>query len=298
MKNDFRQLVDRNLSGLCWDAGRQRKVLCALDMEGGTAMKRKWTTVLALAAALTLMASVALAAVLVTYAPAASAKKLAVQAMYDTYGFDRNTLGLFHMEVEDQGEAIRVRIYPQEFLPAERIGEYTVDIADGKADVRWTHDDKDAALWASGDPDAPVWGAVQLAAYLAADVALRDAWLAPYLPAAETVSVQVAVTPTPVPSVPADMAQTEPVMPDTAPRAGELPVAEARAIAAAALADVFGMTEVEVAALNQLDAVLVEMPDCRAWSILYTSHEAMYYLYLDAATGEILDIGLSTGGNG
>ena len=41
MKNDFKQLVDRNLSGLHWDEARQARVLASLEPEGGTAMKRK-----------------------------------------------------------------------------------------------------------------------------------------------------------------------------------------------------------------------------------------------------------------
>lgn len=299
MKNDFKQLVDQNLSGLQWDAGRQQQVLNALEPEGGTTMKRKWTMALALVAALVMLASVAVAAVLVTYAPAASAKKLAVQAMYDTYGFDRSTLGLFHMEVTGNGQATQVRIFPQEWLPAERIGEYTVTARDGQAEISWTHDDKDAALWASGDPEAPVWGAGQLAAYLALDVTQRDAWLAPYLPAAETAPVQqVAVTPTPVPVAPDDTAQASPFVPDTEPRDGELPAVEAQIIAAAALEDVFGLTGEEIAALDHIATYIVEIGGSRAWSIVFADHETMYYLYLDAATGEILDIGTSTGGNG
>ena len=61
MKNDFRQLVDRDLSGLRWDAKRQQKVLRALEPEGGTTMKRKMTMALALAVILMLGAMTAVA---------------------------------------------------------------------------------------------------------------------------------------------------------------------------------------------------------------------------------------------
>ena len=81
MKNDFKQLVDQNLSGLRWDERRQARVLRALEPEGGTSMKRKMTMAIALAAALVMMASVAVAAVVLTYSPSASVLKQARDAV-------------------------------------------------------------------------------------------------------------------------------------------------------------------------------------------------------------------------
>ena len=66
MKIDFRQLVDHRLSGLQWDAGRQNRLLASLEPKGGTTMKKKLTMTLALAAALVMMASVALAAAMLS----------------------------------------------------------------------------------------------------------------------------------------------------------------------------------------------------------------------------------------
>lgn len=284
MKNDFRQLVDRNLSGLRWDERRQDRVLRALEREGGTSMKRKMTMALALAAALVMMASVALAVAVINYSPAASAKKLAVQAMCDTYGFDRDTLGLFKVEVKENDQCTHVYFLPNAFLPVERIGEYDVHIVDGKAEVRWTHGGADAAIWQSGDPNAAVWGAKQLAAYLAAGPDERGAWLKPYL---TTVTALPMETPAAV------------VVSDMQPKNGELPLAQAQAYADAALADMFGMTEAEVAGLDHdVDARVIEQSGRRIWSLTYGDSEGMYYVYLDAVTGEILDAGMSTGGNG
>lgn len=283
MKNDFKQLVDRNLSGLRWDERRQARVLRALEPEGGTSMKRKMTMAIALAAALVMMASVAVAAVLVTYSPAAHAKKLATQAMYDTYGFDRSTLGLLHGVVTADG----VRYYPDRYLPVERIGEYLVKIDGETVTATWTHDDKDVALWQSGDPNAPVWGVKQLTAYLAVDPRDRGVWLAAYT----TAEIHApAVTP-----VPEEMAGVNTVQQQN----GDLPLTQAMAYADAALMDVFGMTEGEVAAIDHdVDARVIVENGRRIWMLTYGDGEGMYYINLDASTGEILDIGMTTGGNG
>lgn len=290
MKNDFRQLVDRNLSGLRWDERRRQRVLHALDPKGGTTMKRKITMTLALAAALVMMASVAVAAVMLQYSPAASAKKLATQAMYETYGFDRHTLGLFKSEVVEEEDCVHVWFRSDTYLPVERIGEYDVHIVDGKAEVRWTHDDKEAALWQSGDPESPVWGRKQLQAYLATDPRVRGEWLKPYLATKEPATALPMATP----AVPADESE-----PDTQQQTGDLPLAQAQAYADAALADVFGMTEAEVAGLDHdVDARISEKDGRRVWDLTYGDAEGMYYIQLDAATGEIIDIGMSTGGNG
>lgn len=283
MKNDFKQLVDQNLSGLHWDERRKARVLRALEPEGGTTMKRKMTMALALAAALVMMASVAVAAVLVKYSPAASAKKLATQVMYDTYGFDRSTLGLLHGVVTEDG----VRYYPDSYLPVERIGEYLVTIDGEVATATWSHDDKDAALWQSGDPAAPVWGVKQLAAYLATDPRERGEWLASYTTATLPAP---AVTP-----VPKELTGLNTV----AQQSGDLPLAQAMAYADAALMDVYGMTEGEVAAIDHdVDARVIVENGRRIWMLTYGDAEGMYYINLDASTGEILDIGMSTGGNG
>ena len=243
-------------------------------------MKRKLTMALALAAALVMMASVAFAAAVLNYSPEASAKKLAVQAMYDTYGFDRSTLGLFRSVVTEEG----VRYYPDSYLPVERMGEYLVKIDGETAIATWTHDDKDAALWQSGDPESPVWGAKQLAAYLATDPRERGEWLEFYLTATTALPME---TPAAV------------VVNDTLPKTGDLPLAQAQVYADAALADMFGMTEAEVAGLDHdVDARIIENEGRRIWSLTYGDSEGMYYVYLDAATGEILDVGMSTGGNG
>lgn len=280
MKIDLKQLVDRDLSGLQWDEARQARVLAALEPKGGTTVKRKMTFSIALALVLVMMASAAVAAVVVNYSPAASAKKLATQTMYDTYGFDRNTLGLFHGVVTEDG----VRYCPDSYLPVERIGEYLVTIDGETAKATWSHDDKDVALWQSGDPNAPVWGVKQLAAYLATDPRERGEWLKPYL---TTATAMPMATP------------AAEVVYDTQSKTGDLPLAQVMAYADAALMDVYGMTESEVAGIDHdVDARIIVENGQRIWNITYGDADSMYYIKLDAATGEIIDIGMSTGGNG
>lgn len=66
MKTDFKQLVDRNLSGLQWDGQRQARVLASLEPEGGTTMKRKMTMSLVFAIVLVLITMTAVAIELLT----------------------------------------------------------------------------------------------------------------------------------------------------------------------------------------------------------------------------------------
>lgn len=253
-------------------------------------MKRKMTMAIALAAALVMMASVAVAAVLVTYSPAAHAKKLATQAMYDTYGFDRSCLGLFAVETEQTGAGIRVHYEACDFLPQDRIGEYDVLVVDDQAEISWTHDDKDAVLWQSGDMDAPCWGVKQLQAYLAVDPRERDGWLKPYLTATG------AVTPA---ATPAAQVHTQEWTPEDRAET-DLTLEQAQAIADEALADVYGMTAEEVAALDHdvYASIWVYADGQRTWCVTYGDAEGMYSVILDASTGEVLDVDMSTGGNG
>lgn len=290
MKTDLKQLVDRDLSGLRWDAARQQRVLRALDQEGGTTMKRKLTLTLAIALALVLTASVALAAVVLNYSPEASAKKLATQAMYVTYGFDRSCLGLFKVDAEQTDEGVHVHYEACDFLPGDRVGEYDVLVADGQASITWTHDDKDAALWQSGDMDAPCWGVKQLQAYLAVDPLERGGWLDPWM---TTATATVLPAATPDPALVTEWAPEDRIESD-------LTLAQAQAYADAALADMYGMTEAEVAGLDHdvQAGIVVGADGQRRWSITYSDAEGMYSVLMDASTGEIIDVDMSTGGLG
>lgn len=291
-ERDLQRVLTQSVQDVRLSDEARRQIRLAAKEERPMRMKK--FVAIALAMLMLLTTTAAMAAAMVTYSPEAAAKKLATQAMCDTYGFDRNTLGLFKMEVVKNGQQTLVYVQAQEFLPLERVGEYLVTIENGHALVTWTHDGKDISLWQTGDPDSPVWGAKQLVAYLNTAPGARDQWLAPYLPTAEPVAALASSTPMPPPAV-YDV-DTEP---DTAPKPHELTLAQAQAYADAALVDMFGMSQAEVASLDhELDAYVLENAGCRFWNITYANNEAVYYVYLDAVTGEIIDIGISTGGNG
>lgn len=292
-ERDLQRVLTQRVQNVHLSDAARRNIRLATKEERPVKMK-KWI-IIVLAAMLMLSTTVAVAAAMVTYSPVAHAKKLATQAMCDTYGFDRNTLGLFKMEVAEEGQQTLVYVQAQEFLPLERVGEYLVTIVDGTATATWTHDDKEASLWQTDNPDSPVWGVKQLASYLNTDPSARDQWLAPYLPTTEPVApVNTLPTPTPIPAV----YNVNPA-PDPTPKANELTLAQAKAYATAALVDMFGMTEAEVAALDHsFDFYGIGKAERHIWNITYADSEAVYYVCLDAVTGEIIDIGMSTGGNG
>lgn len=291
-ERDLQRVLTQSVQDVHLSDEARRQIRLAAKEERPVRMKK--FVAIALAMLMLLTTTAAMAAAMVTYSPEAAAKKLATQAMCDTYGFDRNTLGLFKMEVVENGQQTLVHVQALEFLPMERVGTYLVTIENGAAIATWTHDGQDTSLWQTDDPASPVWGAKQLAAYLDTDPGARDQWLAPYLPTAEPVAALASSTPTPPPAVYDVDAE-----PDTAPKPHELTLAQAQAYADAALVDMFGMTEAEVASLDhELYAYVLENAGRRFWNITYANNEAVYYVYLDTVTGEIIDIGVSTGGNG
>lgn len=306
MKNDFRQLVDRNLSGLRWDEPRRQRVLSSLEPEGGTTMKRKLTMALALAAALVMMASVAVAAVVIHYSPGASTLKQARDAVVDKYGLTYETLGLFSHSLqlmEDQSVVV-FHSYVLSEQGENLAGDYTVTIPEqGEITVAWTHDDVDPAVWQSGDMAAPVWGQPQLACYLKNGAG--GAEMDYHVTVDEgDVTYEVGVTPVPTAMTPAEMEIVEVAVSEVEPGPDDLSREEAIELAGAALMDSFALTEEQIAMTDFFICELEQIGEyaTRMWRIhaCYSLGEidlGMYVL-LDASTGEIIDIDLTTGGNG
>ena len=141
---DFRELVDRRLSGLVWDEASRRKVLNAVREEEKP-MKKKVSFTVVLALAVLCVAAVAIAEGLM-FSPRYSAVRLANQAMEQQYGITPDILSLFYRQVEQHG------------LPAEQMGEYTVEVKDNRAKASWSNDGKDT----SGGLKAEAFGAEQL----------------------------------------------------------------------------------------------------------------------------------------
>lgn len=241
---------------------------------------------------LTLMLTFAAVAEELRLSPGLAAQKLAIVALQEKYGLSRDSLGLFSVDVEADGEAMVVCFRPDCFLPAERVGEYVIRVAGESADAAWTHDDKEPALWQSGDPESPAWGEKQLQLCLNNNTS----WLEPYL--SEDIEG-------PVPPDVYDRLSFErfPSEADSLPSMVEeeaLLLPQARDLADAALMAVYAMTADEVAALDhEMDAAYLVCDDGRIlWEVAFADSERCYIILVDAITAEVFHITLASGGNG
>lgn len=302
MNNEFRQLVDRRLSGLQWDEQRTRRVLHALEPEGGTIMKKKLTLSLALLAAIVLMASIALAAVTLIYSPAASALNQARNALIKQYGLTHTTLGMFMEGLSLEDGTITVT-FSGDWMASYGgdAGDYTVTLRNGEVTASWTHDGADPALWESGGLDAPIWGQPQLEAFLRertnAGTLIDD-------PTDDGVTYEFASN-TPVPPAPAETPVLVPIeIAEVTPAPGELTEDEALAIARTALMETYGLTAEDIAGADFFRCELMQVGEypLRHWAINAWCQQDGFdwnmYVQIDAATGEIVSITMQTGGNG
>ena len=317
-RNELKEIVDRELSGLTWDESKSRRVLDALDERHAfpvMPVRRKFSLVLALAILLTLLATTALAVALIRYAPRVNAETQARQLLMAEYGLTRETLGLFTSEVTEEGGETVVTFTPA-LWEDEFTGVYTVRFQDGKATASWTYDDIDPALWQDGDFAAPVWGPAQLAAYLA-----QDAENKPSLPYEQAHIrdnddrlAMVDALPTPDPDVDAAFwdgqqwialtwdSEREMWIYDGDWSEGNLTLDEAMSISRAALRELYDLTESQAAEIDFFNAILAPQDGARIWDL----HAFLYldgvdlnlYAEIDAQSGEVLRIGLETGGNG
>lgn len=238
---------------------------------------------LILALALMLCCSAALAEA-PSYSPEMAAKKQAIAAVKDKYGFTTDVFGLFAIYATVEEDHARVQFIPHEYLPVQRIGEYDAVITGDRVQLSWTHDQQDPMYWQSDVLDSPCWGVRQLDA---ARLSGGGSWLAEYLPED--------YEPVPLPSVYGTHAFT---LTQTAPE--DLPLEEASALADAALADVFGLSPQDVALLDHAiePDMLLDENGLRLWRLTIADAERCFSVLVNAATGEIFDIVLTTGGNG
>ena len=135
MKNDFQKLVDRELSGLCWNERMRQKVLHSLAEEEKP-VKKKMTVGMALALVLVLVGSLAVAAGMM-FSPRYDALKMADDALYEAYGISDDLLPFFG-RVLSESEGI-VTYQSMEDLRSV-IGDYTVTIENGKATAKLSLD--------------------------------------------------------------------------------------------------------------------------------------------------------------
>ena len=306
-RNEFRELVDREMSGLQWDERKSRRVLDALDRQeaprqSSVPMPRKLSLALVLAILSLLVATAALAVALINYSPRVSAENLARQTLMDKYGLTRETLGLFRVSAEERdGETVVTFLD----IPSGRTdvnpltGVYTVTVRRGRATATWSHDDADRALWMSGDLASPVWGQPQLEVYL---LRTYEAW--PY--------IMDAMGPNESVSLPDEYrwysreheyyTGRDWLWPIDA-QEGDLTQEQARALALEAVRDSFSMTEEDFTRFAYHETDLWRQEDGRRiWMVSMWAQpggvDMSFSVRLDARTGEVLALDVETGGNG
>lgn len=284
-KMRFREAIDHTLTALEGNPCLYQRVVA--NAEKGEKTMKHWIPKGLVIALITLfcMGAVAVAAVLLNYSPEVRAQKTAMEALYQEYGLTRTSLGLFTVEYTEDEQGTHLWYRANTYLPAERIGDYHVLIADGKVEVTWTHDDKEPTMWESGNPENPYWGEKQLQAYLHAENSYE--WLQPYL--AEEVEK---------PDLPNFYDTLDFVVVEQA--AGDMPFRDAQDLADAALMDFYGMTEEEVADYEHFidPRILLCADGRRLWEVTIANAESCYQVLVDTQTGEIVNIMITTGGVG
>lgn len=135
MRNELQKLVDRELSGLCWNECMRQNVLHAISKEEKP-VKRKMRFALAMIMILVLAGSLALAAGLM-FSPRYDAIKMADKALLNTYGVTDEMLPFFRRTLSENEESNRIFYRGLPFFEGV-LGDYTVTILNGKADVAWS----------------------------------------------------------------------------------------------------------------------------------------------------------------
>lgn len=144
MTNEFQKLVDRELSGLCWDECMRQRVLRSVEKEEKP-VKRKMTAGMAFAMILVLVGSLALATGLM-FSQRYDVVRLADEAMLDTYGITDELQALFSKRVVlDEEQTMVYYVGLEDF--SGMLGDYTVTINKGKAAAKWSFDDLPNVGW-------------------------------------------------------------------------------------------------------------------------------------------------------
>ena len=316
--NELKEIVDREFSDLVWDERRSRRVLEALDARHASPalpVRRKLSMAVVLAVLLTLLATTALAVALIRYAPRVSLETRARQILIAEYGLTRETLGLFSSEMTEEAGTTVVTFIPV-LWEDDFTGVYTVRFQGDETVAAWSHDGADPALWQDGDFAAPIWGPPQLSAYLAQDESSKASipYELPHIRDNSDVLALADTLPDPDPDVDAAFwdgrqwiaqswdSEREMWIYDGEWVEGDLTLDEAVEISRAAFKEVYGLTEGQAAEIHFFDAILATKDGTRIWDLhafLYLDGVDMsFYAELDPCSGEVLRIGLETGGNG
>ena len=218
----------------------------------------------------------------VVLSPNMEAERIAVAALKDKYGLTNDLFGLFVPYVASIENGVIVRYLPQAYLPANNVGEYEVQIIDGQATPTWTHDDQDPMFWQSDMLDSPCWGAKQLNMVRLSYEVLMDFLPEDYEPI-ELPEKHGSLT-----------------FEWVEPTAEDISAAEAMALGDAALKAVYNLPQEEIRLLDHtLEAdMLLASDGQRLWRFYFGDPERSFVVMVNAATGEIFDVTITTGGNG
>lgn len=244
--------------------------------------------ILALLLALTMTFSLALAEnAAPVYSQEVIALKSAITAIRGQYGLSVTSMGLFFPQFEVTEDRTVITFRSADFMPMDRLGEYTVTITGNQAEVSWTHDDKDPQLWQSGNPESPCWGDKQMQAYFDQGIGDRDLWAEKYMdPAQGEVdfpdlldTIEHTFIPTERDAMPSDALQ---------------------ALGKQTLMDVYDLTAEEITAMDTwLEPGIIQTADGgRYWHLTYADVYGNFTLMIDVQTHTIFKLRLFTGGRG
>jgi len=304
MNDALKQVLDRQLSSLAWDNARSQDVL--RQVRGETKVKKKLSVGLVMALTLMLVAIVAVAAITISRSSEAQAATQARQALADRYGLTPDTLGVFYMDKAQEGDTWTFT-FSGEGLPGFLVGDYKVVLKKGEAPIAsWTHDEADQALLDSGSLDSPVWGAKQIKTALM-DTEARYTAIQEHIKASPE---KVTYFERPYPSPPADGTQKGEyywygeLWKEGVPGPDMLTEAQALEIAKAALMDEFSLSQEDMDRAERTDSFFREETNSKGavWSfhlyVVVDGVELGLNAVLDAITGEVQHLNITTGGNG
>lgn len=218
----------------------------------------------------------------VVLCPKVEAERQAIAALKDKYGLTNDLFGLFvaYVTLNDDGAA--VHYLPQAYLPAQMVGEYEVRIKGDQITASWTHDDQNPMFWQSDMLDSPCWGAKQLN-----QVRLSSEVVADFLPAD--------YEPMELPEKHGEL-----TFEWVEPTAEDMPAEAAMALADAAIKAVYSLPPEEIRLLyhDMEPDLLLTSDGQRLWRFSFGDPERFFSVMVDAATGEIFDVTLTTGGRG
>ena len=307
MNEGLKNVLDRRLSALAWDDRRSQQVL--RQIRGETKVKKKLSFSLVMAMTLMLAAGIAVAAVTISRAPMADAVTRARQALADKYGLTPAALGVFYPDETQEEDGSWTISFIGEGMPQALIGSYTVVLKkDAEPVAAWTKDGADKALLDSGSLDSPAWGVKQIQKGLV-DIGAKETAIHRHMKENPEQFGSANQTPLPMPTPCREAKEGEYFYRGEYWQAGtpapdDLTREKAIEIAKAAMMEEFKLSRADIDRAELTDALFRgAIPDRPAhWSLHYyvvvDEVELGLGVMIDAKTGEILSIGITTGGNG